>query len=149
MSEQIEYAGFEASEFAENPDPRVPCVLLLDTSASMNTVVGDFDHATGETVMQDGQMYNVVSGGTTRIDLLNQGLLTLKETLAADSLARNCLPLGLAHGWKVLKPVRQGEVVRWSDVAFDAGNTAVRLRREMEASAASAAAPRAPAEIAR
>lgn len=87
MSDQIEYAGFEASEFAENPDPRVPCVLLLDTSASMNEVVGDFDHATGETVMQDGQLYSVVSGGRTRIDLLNEGLVTLKETLAADSLA--------------------------------------------------------------
>jgi predicted homoserine dehydrogenase-like protein len=68
---------------------------------------------------------------------------------AADSLSQNCLPLGLAHGWKMLKPVRQGHPVRWSDVAFDAGNTAVRLRREMEASAAGAAAPRAPAEIAR
>ena len=87
MSDQIEYAGFEASEFAENPDPRVPCVLLLDTSASMNEVVGNYDHATGETVMQDGQMYNVVSGGRTRIDLLNEGLVTLKDTLAADSLA--------------------------------------------------------------
>jgi predicted homoserine dehydrogenase-like protein len=68
---------------------------------------------------------------------------------AADSLSQNCLPLGLAHGWKLLKGIRQGQPVRWSDVAFDANNTAVRLRREMEASAASAAAPRAPAEIAR
>ena len=36
MSDQIEYAGFEASEFAENPEPRVPCVLLLDVSGSMS-----------------------------------------------------------------------------------------------------------------
>lgn len=84
MSDQLEYAGFAASEFADNPDPRVPCVLLLDTSASMNEVVGGFDHATGETVMQDGQLYNVVSGGRTRIDTLNEGLVTLKEALAAD-----------------------------------------------------------------
>lgn len=27
---------FEAVEFAENPEPRCPCVLLLDTSASMS-----------------------------------------------------------------------------------------------------------------
>ena len=87
MSEQVEYAGFEASEFAENPDPRVPCVLLLDTSGSMAAVVGDAGPTTGQTVMQDGQLYNVVSGGRTRIDLLNEGLVTLKETLAADSLA--------------------------------------------------------------
>lgn len=60
MSDQIEYAGFEASEFAENPEPRVPCVLLLDTSGSMS----------GQPIAE-----------------LNDGLITLKDTLAADSLA--------------------------------------------------------------
>ncbi|OGA72386.1 MAG: flagellar biosynthesis protein FlgA [Betaproteobacteria bacterium RIFCSPLOWO2_12_FULL_65_14] len=51
----------------------------------------------------------------------------------ADSLARGCLPLGLAHGWKLLRPVAAGLPVRWSDVAYDANSTAVRIRREMEA----------------
>jgi predicted homoserine dehydrogenase-like protein len=53
---------------------------------------------------------------------------------AAASLAQGCLPLGLAHGWKVLRPVAAGQPVRWSDVAFDANATAVKLRREMETS---------------
>lgn len=87
MSDQIEYAGFGASEFVDNPEPRVPCVLLLDTSGSMNEVVANCGEMTGETVMSDGRQYNLVKGGTTRIDLLNEGLATLKETLAADSLA--------------------------------------------------------------
>jgi uncharacterized protein YegL len=60
MTDQIEYAGFEASEFADNPEPRVPCVLLLDTSGSM----------AGQPIAE-----------------LNEGLMTLKDTLAADSLA--------------------------------------------------------------
>ncbi len=60
MSDQIEYAGFEASEFAENPEPRVPCVLLLDVSGSMS----------GRPIAE-----------------LNEGLRTLKDTLSADSLA--------------------------------------------------------------
>jgi predicted homoserine dehydrogenase-like protein len=51
---------------------------------------------------------------------------------AQDSLAQGCLPLGLAHGWKVLKPVAAGQPVRWSDVAVDANVSAVKLRREME-----------------
>ena len=51
---------------------------------------------------------------------------------AADSLAQDCLPLGLAHGWKVLRPIAAGQPVRWSDVAVDANSTAVRVRREME-----------------
>jgi predicted homoserine dehydrogenase-like protein len=54
---------------------------------------------------------------------------------ASDSLAQGCLPLGLAHGWKVLKPVAAGQPLRWSDVAYDANSGAVRLRREMEAAA--------------
>jgi predicted homoserine dehydrogenase-like protein len=58
---------------------------------------------------------------------------------AADSLRENCLPLGLAHGWKMLRPVAAGQPVRWSDVAYDAGSTAVRLRREMESSSSPAA----------
>ena len=86
MSDQIEYPGFPASEFPDNPEPRVPCVLLLDTSGSMNEVIASCGEATGQTYMQDGQLYNVVSGGTTRIDLLNEGLVTLKESLASDSL---------------------------------------------------------------
>jgi len=35
MSE-LEQVPFEGVDFAENPEPRCPCLLLLDTSASMN-----------------------------------------------------------------------------------------------------------------
>src|SRR3989440_1171255 len=52
---------------------------------------------------------------------------------AVDSLAQGCLPLGLAHGWKVLRPVAAGQPLRWSDVAVDQNKAAVRVRREMEA----------------
>jgi predicted homoserine dehydrogenase-like protein len=54
---------------------------------------------------------------------------------AADSLAGGCLPLGLAHGVKLLNAVAAGQPLRWSDVASDAAVPAVRLRREMEAAA--------------
>jgi predicted homoserine dehydrogenase-like protein len=53
---------------------------------------------------------------------------------APDSLARGCLPLGLAHGWKLLRPVAGGEALSWDDVAYDAASPAVKLRREMERS---------------
>src|SRR5215470_15956174 len=52
---------FAASEFAENPEPRCPCILLLDTSGSMK----------GEPITQ-----------------LNDGLVTFKDELAADALAQ-------------------------------------------------------------
>ena len=51
---------------------------------------------------------------------------------AEASLAKGCLPIGLAHGWKMLRPVAAGQPLSWSDVAFDANVPAVKLRREME-----------------
>jgi predicted homoserine dehydrogenase-like protein len=56
---------------------------------------------------------------------------------AEASLAKGCLPLGLAHGWKMLRPVAAGQPLSWSDVAFDANVPAVKLRREMESSGSS------------
>ena len=55
---------------------------------------------------------------------------------AADSAAQGCLPRGHAHGGKMLKPVAAGHPMRWSDVAYDANATAVRVRREMESTVA-------------
>jgi predicted homoserine dehydrogenase-like protein len=52
---------------------------------------------------------------------------------AEDSLALGALPLGLAHQVRLLNAVRAGAPVLWADVAVDASNDAVRLRREMEA----------------
>jgi predicted homoserine dehydrogenase-like protein len=51
---------------------------------------------------------------------------------AADSLKLGALPLGLAHGWRLTRPVVAGDLVRWTDVVVDETNPAVRLRREME-----------------
>ena len=50
----------EVVEFAENPEPRCPCVLLLDTSGSMQGMP---------------------------IESLNQGLLSFKDELTKNSLA--------------------------------------------------------------
>lgn len=52
--------SFETAEFADNPEPRCPCVLLLDVSGSM-------------------------SGAP--IDALNAGLQTFQEELLIDELA--------------------------------------------------------------
>ena len=51
---------------------------------------------------------------------------------AADSVAAGALPLGLAHGVKLLRAVPAGQTVRWEDVAYDAADPAVAFRREME-----------------
>lgn len=59
MSE-IDQVPFEGVEFADNPEPRCPCILLLDTSGSM-------------------------SGA--KIAQLNSGLQTFAEELRSDTMA--------------------------------------------------------------
>src|SRR5258708_10683499 len=50
---------------------------------------------------------------------------------AAHSLARDCLPLGLAHGWKVLRPIPAGQPARWTDGAVTPHQPPLPARPEM------------------
>src|ERR1700750_2758877 len=59
MSE-LEQIPFGSSEFADNPEPRCPCLLLLDTSHSMR----------GRPIAE-----------------LNRGIVAFKDELATDALA--------------------------------------------------------------
>lgn len=67
MSE-LDQVPFGAAEFADNPEPRCPCLLLLDTSGSMQ----------GEPIRE-----------------LNRGLIAFKDKLATDSLAMKRVEVAL------------------------------------------------------
>src|SRR6266567_513171 len=60
MSENFDQVPFPNAEIVENPEPRCPCLLLLDTSGSM----------TGEPIRE-----------------LNEGLVLFKDELMADAMA--------------------------------------------------------------
>jgi predicted homoserine dehydrogenase-like protein len=56
-----------------------------------------------------------------------------KQTPADVSLAQRHFPLGLAQNVRLKRGVKEGERLKWSDVEYDPNDTAVRIRREMEA----------------
>jgi predicted homoserine dehydrogenase-like protein len=56
-----------------------------------------------------------------------------KQTPAEVSRARELLPLGLAHNVKLKRDIPEGGALKWSDVAYDPNDAAVKVRREMEA----------------
>lgn len=59
---------------------------------------------------------------------------------AAASLASRALPLGLAQGVTLTRPIQAGAILRWDDIeGVDEENPAVKARRELEASEASLA----------
>ena len=51
---------------------------------------------------------------------------------AATSKKMGGVPLGLAHGVKVVRPVARGQSLSWDDVAMDTTTHAYKIRREME-----------------
>jgi predicted homoserine dehydrogenase-like protein len=51
---------------------------------------------------------------------------------AQRSLEIGGLPLALAHGAKLVRPVRAGKTLAWADVVLDEALPALRVRREME-----------------
>lgn len=58
-------------DLVNNPTPRVPICLCLDTSGSMAAVEGACE-TTGETIYQDGRTWNVATGGIRRVDELQK-----------------------------------------------------------------------------
>jgi uncharacterized protein YegL len=66
--EQRPFTDTDFADFAENPEPRCPCLLLLDTSRSM----------AGNAIGQ-----------------LNAGLAAFKEQLSSDGLASKRVELGI------------------------------------------------------
>jgi uncharacterized protein YegL len=67
-SPEIQQVPFSDAEFAENPEPRCPCILLLDISGSMH----------GQPIQQ-----------------LNDGLRAFKEELAGDAVACKRVEIGI------------------------------------------------------
>ena len=56
------------------------------------------------------------------------------KLLPADkSVKMGGLPLGLAHGVKLARPVKKGQSLSWADVAMDTATHAYRIRKQMEA----------------
>ena len=82
-----QFALGDGVEFAENPEPRCACLMLLDTSGSMAAIEGGEYRDLGYTCTQDGQTFRAASGGRTRIGELNGGLQAYKSSLTEDPLA--------------------------------------------------------------
>ncbi|UYB50065.1 VWA domain-containing protein (plasmid) [Lysinibacillus capsici] len=75
-------------DLLDNPTPRIPICLCLDTSSSMLRVVGGKTVNTGKTVFQDGQNWNIVEGGITALQELQDGVNHFYNAISEDEVAR-------------------------------------------------------------
>lgn len=84
MIEQPDQIPFPDPEFVDNPEPRCPCVLLLDTSGSMNDPRPVSQSLSPiQKILNDSSAQRMVRP----IDELNAGLVAFRDELMADELA--------------------------------------------------------------
>lgn len=84
MKKLLDQVPFPDPEFVDNPEPRCPCVLLLDTSGSMN----DERQVSQALTPVQKLLSNSSPARTVRpIDELNAGLVAFRNQLMADELA--------------------------------------------------------------
>src|SRR5215475_12002715 len=92
VTESPEQIPFPDPEFVDNPEPRCPCVLLLDTSGSMSDLKQVSRTLTPvQKVLHDSGHQE----GIRPIDELNTGLVAFKEELMEDELAIKRVELSL------------------------------------------------------
>lgn len=83
-------------ESAENYEQKCLCVLVLDISGSMNEIIDDSNVVdTGRQVFVDGKMYNVVQGGISKLDNLNEGLKSFYDEIYNDETTSQRLEIAI------------------------------------------------------
>lgn len=85
-----------SAEVAENYEQKCLCVLVLDISGSMNEIVDESNMvSTGRTVFIDGKTYNIVEGGVSKLDNLNDGLRSFYNEIETDDTTSQRLELSV------------------------------------------------------
>ena len=78
-------ALLRVEDLVNNPTPRVPICLCLDTSGSMGRTVGGT--RTGKKIFSDGQEWNLVTGGTSCISEMQLGIEQFYKAIREDETA--------------------------------------------------------------
>jgi predicted homoserine dehydrogenase-like protein len=133
--------SFKEYGFSTDPSGRYsamykPCHAIgLELGISVASV-GLRNEPTGQAIGWQGDVIATAKRNLAMGEALDgEGGFTVYGKLmpAQDSSRLGGLPLGLAHGVKLKKPIGANQPVRWSDVQYDADSEAIKIRREMEA----------------
>ena len=135
---------FEEYKVVTDPDGRYMCLykrwhmIGLELGQSVASI-GLRAEATGVARHFNADVVATAKRDLNPGDLLDgEGGTTVfgKLSPARKSVAGGHLPLGLAHGLKVIREVGADQALTWADVEIDEHSTAYRLRRELEEMAA-------------
>lgn len=122
-------------EFTRTEPRPLPVIVLADVSFSMSAILGGTFERSGQTVTKDGQTWELVHGGTMRIDVLNQCVREMISSFAqAEDLGAKIHLCIITFGGeaRVHTPLQPVENIIWKDMQAE-GETPMGRAMELAA----------------
>jgi uncharacterized protein YegL len=114
---------FDPRTFTAPKAKPLPVFILLDVSGSMNEVVDPENvRQTGQTIENDGQTWELVEGGTSKIQILNDAVRRMVDSFAAEErMETEFLVSIITFGDRVAQHLAPGAAssVNWTDMEAD------------------------------
>lgn len=114
---------FDSAKFTVQKAKPLPVFLLLDVSGSMNEVVDPENvRRTGQTLVSDGKAWELVEGGTSKIQILNEAVRKMIESFAAEERMETEFLVSIivfGDGARQHLPPTPASSVNWTDMTAD------------------------------
>jgi uncharacterized protein YegL len=114
---------FDPSKFTAAKAKPLPVFLLLDVSGSMNEVVDPENvRRTGQTLVSDGETWELVEGGTSKIQVLNEAVRKMIESFSAEERSETEFLISIiVFGDSATQhlPPTPASSVKWTDMTAD------------------------------
>jgi uncharacterized protein YegL len=119
---------FDPKKFAIAKAKPLPVYFLLDVSTTMGAVQDTENlKRTGEKFYEDGQYWEVVEGGTTKMDILNEAVLKMLNTFSKDEKMDSEIVVSIITFGDIadlfISPTKASEI-KWTDMVAK-GETAL------------------------
>lgn len=118
---------FDSTKFTIQKAKPLPVFLLLDVSGSMAEVVDPENvRRTGQTMVSDGKTWDLVEGGTSKIQILNEAVRKMIESFATEErMEAEFLLSIIVFGDSATQhlPPTPASSVKWTDMTADGCTT--------------------------
>lgn len=117
---------FDPSKFTVKKPKPLPVIFMIDVSGSMGEVIDETGmQETGETVYDDGKLYRIVTGGVSRIQLVNECCQKMLNNFSSAEKLETEIDVAIitfGEETKVFQELRPASSINWTDMTA-AGET--------------------------
>lgn len=117
---------FDPSKFTVKKPKPLPVIFMIDVSGSMGEVIDETGmQETGETVYDDGKLYRIVTGGVSRIQLVNECCQKMLNNFSSAEKLETEIDVAIitfGEETEVFQELRPASSINWTDMTA-AGET--------------------------